>query len=52
MKRFLKQFCYREEGFTLIELLLWLSPTWGKFIGEGKTESYQAELQGVQTAVM
>ena len=62
MKRFPKQFRYGEKGFTLIELLVVVAilgvlaavaiPNVGKFIGKGKTESYEAELHNIQTAVM
>lgn len=60
INKLLKQFRYSDQGFTLIELLVVVAilgvlaavavPNIGKFIGEGKTESYAAELHNVQTS--
>ena len=62
MRRFLRKFRYGEKGFTLIELLVVVAilgvlaavavPNVGKFIGKGKTESYETELHNIQTACM
>ena len=62
MKRFFRKFRYGEKGFTLIELLVVVAilgvlaavavPNVGKFIGKGKTESYETELHNIQTATM
>jgi len=62
MKKFLKHFRYGQKGFTLIELLVVIAilgviaavvvPNVGKFIGRGKTESYETELHNIQTSLM
>jgi prepilin-type N-terminal cleavage/methylation domain-containing protein len=62
MTRFLRKFHGGEKGFTLIELLVVVAilgvlaavavPNVGKFIGKGKTESYETELHNIQTATM
>jgi prepilin-type N-terminal cleavage/methylation domain-containing protein len=62
VRKFMKHFHYGEKGFTLIELLVVVAilgvlaavavPNVGKFIGKGKTESYETELHNIQTATM
>ncbi len=62
MRKLFRQFRYGEKGFTLIELLVVVAilgvlaavavPNVGKFIGKGKTESYETELHNIQTATM
>ena len=62
MQKFFRKFRYGEKGFTLIELLVVVAilgvlaavavPNVGKFIGKGKSESYETELHNIQTATM
>ncbi|MFC1962148.1 type II secretion system protein [Chloroflexota bacterium] len=62
MQRFFQQFRYGEKGFTLIELLVVVVilgilgavavPNVGKFIGKGKSESYETELHNIESATM
>lgn len=61
-KKIKGKFRYGEKGFTMIELLVAIAllgvlaavaiPNLGKFIGQGKTESYEAELHNIQTGAM
>jgi prepilin-type N-terminal cleavage/methylation domain-containing protein len=57
-----KKFKRSQRGFTLIELLVVIAilgvlaavavPNVGKFIGQGKQESHNAELHNLQTGIM
>ncbi len=61
MSKFRKRFRHGEKGFTLVELLVVIAilavigsvviPDVLRFMGKGKTEAYQTELNNVQTAV-
>ena len=62
MKNILSDFKRKQKGFTLIELLVVIAilgviagvavPNVGKFIGQGKEESYNTELHNLQTGIM
>ena len=62
LRQRLRNLRHEEKGFTLIELLVVVAilgvlaavavPNIGRFIGEGHTESYAAELHNIQTATM
>jgi type IV pilus assembly protein PilA len=61
MRKFLKSFKRGQKGFTLVELLVVIAilgvlaavaiPNVSKFMGRGKTQSYETELSNVTTAV-
>jgi prepilin-type N-terminal cleavage/methylation domain-containing protein len=62
MRKVFKKLNCKQSGFTLIELLVVIAilgvlaavavPNVGKFMGRGKTESYNTELHNLQTGVM
>ena len=62
LKNYLNCFRFGHKGFTLIELLVVIAilgviaavavPNVGKFIGQGKQESYDSELHNLQTGIM
>jgi type IV pilus assembly protein PilA len=62
VKKILKKFHSSNSGFTLIEVLVVVAilgvlaavvvPNVGKFVGEGKQESYNSELHNLQTGIM
>ena len=62
MSRLFNNIRDKQNGFTLVELLVVVAilgalaavavPNVGKFIGQGKQESYNAELHNLQTGVM
>jgi prepilin-type N-terminal cleavage/methylation domain-containing protein len=61
VRKFLHSLYHCQKGFTLIELLVVIAilgalagvavPNVGKFIGEGKTEATEIELQNVEMAM-
>jgi type IV pilus assembly protein PilA len=61
VRKLLQSLYHCQKGFTLIELLVVIAilgalagvavPNVGKFIGEGKTESMEIELQNVELAM-
>ena len=62
IRRIFKRLRFSEKGFTLIELLVVIAilgviaavavPNVGKFVGQGKQESYNSELRNLQTGIM
>jgi prepilin-type N-terminal cleavage/methylation domain-containing protein len=62
LSNMLKKFNITQRGFTLIELLVVVAilgvlaavavPNVGKFVGKGKSESYDTELHNLQTGIL
>ena len=61
MMKYIKKLHHGEKGFTIIEILMVVAilgvlavvagVNFGKYIGTGKTEAYEVELQDIRVAV-